>query len=238
MLKKMISFAAVAGLVLALGPVAQAEVIGGVSYIQPTIESTTHTSASDGDTYNGPVEALVDGSGIVAATGLSDTPARSDGFSTVAGGGNNIVFDLGAEYELTGAHIWSRTYGTIGGGPNFQSGYGGLKKFTISTSLSSATTGNAFTTPIDTFAVTDLPGFNDGAFPMPTAGSDVPMAVSGPARYVMFASAGNGTSWYTHRNRTDAWGLNEVRFYPIPEPATMTLVLLGLPFVMRRRKRR
>ncbi|MFT7489446.1 MAG: hypothetical protein ACI9OU_001849, partial [Candidatus Promineifilaceae bacterium] len=214
---KITTFGAAVALMVLIGaalPSAWADVINGVSYLQPTIESTTSSTWPDGDYYSGGVGALVDGSGIVPATGLSDTPAQTDGFSVYGDG--NIVFNLGANYLLTKSHIWSRTYGTLAQAlptPGFQSAAGGLRNFTISTSLSPATSGNAFTTPVDTFVVTDLPGANFAlTFPMPTAGTDVPMATTSPARYVMIAYTG-AKGWYTHRNAVESMAFNEIRFF-------------------------
>jgi hypothetical protein len=217
--RKITTFGAAVALMVLIGaalPSAWADVINGVSYIQPTIHSKTCAWVNNGDSYDDGEDSLVDGSGIVAATGLSDTPAKSDGWSA---GGGYIIFDLGANFELTSAHIWSRTFGAIRNGGTdtvFDSGPGGLRKFTISTSLSPATTGNAFTTPVDTFPqVTDFPGFHtdNPGFTFPTAGDSIALASTAPARYVMFSMTGGGYSWYTHRNELSWWGLNEVRFF-------------------------
>ena len=120
MYKKAISIVAVAGLVLALAPAAQAAWIAGSTLVQPTgVDADGQWAPSR------PMVAAIDGGGMASPDALDTgdlVPATWPSKLTTATGWYNlgydwynagttgwIEFDLGAEYSIQGFHVWNNT---------------------------------------------------------------------------------------------------------------------------------
>ena len=242
-----------------------AEVIAGLNHIQPTAVTTTVSNLyATEQVYTGGAAALIDGSGISTATGYASTPGgggvnSSAGLSADSGGLWNIVFDLGAVYNLDTVRIWSNTIGYsfgAGGGGAMDWGAGPLRNFTIGTSLSydvslsspTDTSGYAFSAPTVSLQVDDLPspaalytGYPTSGSPSSYAGTSISLG-NVSARYVMFSARDVGdrqSGYYTNMNGRQNFALNEVRFTgeAIPEPSALALLGLGTLGLVARRRR-
>ena len=146
--------------------------------------------------------------------------------NTTQGGGEGaewIMFDLGANYILTGLHVWN--YNEAAGGATGN----GIKDMTVKFATSSS-------------------GYDAGSEGDASWGSGVSTTLAQAsglttydgetinvdqivARYVLFDTV---NTHFTGYNRT---GLSEVRFIAIPEPSSTALLGLGALGLMLRRKR-
>lgn len=111
--------------------------INGVTYIDPTITSFTSQNAYALDR---PAVSIVNGAGLTLANGQHSitpdgTPAPGDGYMWMGGPIGvdpypiDIVFNLGAIYNLQKVHVWNFNE------PEDINGYLGVKNVDISTSV-------------------------------------------------------------------------------------------------------
>ncbi len=164
---------------------------------------------------------VVDGSGL--SGGLHDVIAYpgSNSWQTISQSGTaNIVFDLGALYDLGSLHVWNL---------NFYAPYNGRGAYSVDILTSTdnsvwSSTGNYIFAMAT--GVTGDPGF------------DIDASAWDLARYVQFDIKSN---WGGYDNAGHV-GLSEVQFFAgnptaTPEPSTLVLAALGLAgaLVMRRR---
>ena len=226
MYKKAISIVAVAGLVLALAPAAQAAWIAGSTLVQPTgVDADGQWAPSR------PMVAAIDGGGMASPDALDTgdlVPATWPSKLTTATGWYNlgydwynagttgwIEFDLGAEYSLQGFHVWNGQDPENGG--------------TNGVDVKLAT---GATAPADWSGVSTTKSFEfaKGAGQANTdLGQDYELDSAVTARWVYF----DITSSYGDNRH----GLSEVRMVTVPEPATMSLLVLGGLAVLRRRRK-
>jgi hypothetical protein len=152
--------------------------------------------------------------------------------------GHWAEYDLGSDVSLADMHIWNYgegswpswasqglkdveiLYTTVGGGA------GGWGSDTLSdwTSLGGPRTLNP-----------DMSGSCCGHV-LNYAATDIIPFGGATARYVVVLSSNDPTNWnYTGGSNPDG-GLAEVRFYPVPEPASLALLGLGGLALFRRRR--
>ncbi len=108
-----------------------------------------------------------------------------------------------------------------------------------------------FASPVDGPTQITTVGYTHPAVPIPNWGSppypaapdltnytgdNYALTTTGAARYVMFSFHGGTNSYYTNRNDSNGFSLQEVRF--TPEPATLALLGLGGLGLILRRKRK
>lgn len=212
-------------LLLSLASMSSAAYIAGV-----TARADSEHNASRGPGL------VVDGSGMNAeglhgnswdTMWLSSSSYDNQRGGTVIGS-HWIEFDLKQVYALASMDIWNRSEESW---PWF-----GMKDVTIQYSLTGSTNAADWTT---IFAGT-IPLSNG---PLTPATLNVPFA-GVAARYVVITSAlgknldpsGGDRNWFYDRSAYyENVGLDEVRFYEIPEPISMILLGLGGLTMLRRR---
>jgi MYXO-CTERM domain-containing protein len=211
-------------------------------------------SASSSDSFSSSTPTqLVNGSGLSAAVGNGDTLAHaltvthlydshygeswvtndhsnSDYFAAVSTN-PTIVFDLGADYEISDLVIWQ--YQNSGNSPATT----GNAAYTIGVRYNTETDGTDFSsTPVaETLTVKNVPydlGGTNSAQRFGVAGAPT-------ARYIQFEVTDNYRGIGSVTGGGDRVGLGEVRVNVVPEVTSVSLLglgaLLGLGLLRRRR---
>ena len=209
---------------------ASAEIINGTTYLDGVTVSGYSSQVNDVGWGLRAADNTINGSGLTAGTGVHNAATTDmwmiigdantnagigyDGISpdrAGQAGESYIIYDLGAQYDLTGIHVWNH-----GESPQIY----GVDLVNIAASAD-LTFGSG-----TSFNLTIAPATNN-------TGEDVAFTASG-VRYVRFDIQSNhGGAW----NLT---GLSEVRFETpvVPEPATLCLMGLGaIGFIVRRKRR-
>jgi hypothetical protein len=122
--------------------------------------------------------------------------------------GEWIEFDLGAQYELSGAYVWQTTFSTTGRQ---------TRTFDIDTSTDDV----SYTTKLTNALLPQVTTLTDGS-----TATYFDFGTTVTARYVRFEI--NGT--YENTSGTNNWlgGIGEAKFEAVPEPSSVALLLLGL----------
>ena len=220
MLKKMITFAAIAGLVFALAPAAQAAIItdpGVPAYrlVFVTSAGNGHSSTTTLAEYNGFVaDAVTAAGGDLAALGTTwkcigstvAVSAKSNTGTDTTGGANDVpIYNLAGDLVAAGnAELWD---GGIDNAIGYDE-YGVEQNFYPDTGTAEDGTQSAFPFGHATTITYGRAALSDGGW-----------ILVGPQEYSALHAR--------------FYGMSGV----IPEPATMAMLLLGLPFVMRRKRR-
>lgn len=234
MLQRMIGFAAVAGLVLALAVfagTANAAFIAGVTVAGHGTENTQGGGRYAEDTL---------GPGFNDATGEHDANA-SNAWETAWSGRDVkaewIAYDLGANYNLESFTYWN--YNCSAG----QTGRGiETCKIYVSSSASATMPGdgsrveNPFDAPYTGWTQIWTGDFEEAPGIAGYTG-ETPITLTGLPGADDVRLFGIDIVDNQMHNNSHHVGLSEIRFTEVPEPATLALVLLGLPFVMRRKRR-
>ena len=227
MLKRMVSFAAVAGLVLAMGTAAQAAIV----LIDPTTNDGSFESHTGTTTW-----------APVTLTG-----------STVTGGSQAAVLDLNSHQPVWGSanmdgndvlHIGDTTtpvtatfFDVLGTGGYTSVTAGDVFTWSFDITSQAAGAGATATVRID---------FGNGPVFMGSAVSDASVSTTETASGTYTATAADASGGQVvfigeilgAPGDSRTLGDNaQLSVDPIPDPASAVLLLLGLPFVMRRRRR-
>lgn len=151
---------------------------------------------------------LIDGSGLTESAPGSGlfVHANSKGFwfGKVSDGQPEVVFDLGAEKDVTGLHVWNYNEKL----PKYDGLGRGMKVIEVSSSAD----GQTFT-KLSNFPIEKAPGTSD------YLGQAVPFAAPVKTRYIRIASRGHYGG--------DRKGLAEVRFYTGAIPVDNGARVLG-----------
>ena len=196
--------------------------VGTLAAHSTTIVQPTAATASTDNGGVRPANAVRNGSGLSFALATGDAiPGVYPNHDTDANGmwasspGDTvpfITFDLGAQFNLSGFHVWNFNQ------PGFSTV--GVRGVNVSFSTTSATLG--FSIPETFIGAGQLTIAPEAPYP----GEDRFFATTHIAQWVRFDVLTN------QGNATYFGGLSEVRFFesppPVPEPATITLVGLAL----------
>jgi hypothetical protein len=202
----------VAGLVLALAPTAQADLIMGVT-------ATASAEITPGSAAN-----AVNGSGLTGSLGAgTHDNSTANAWDGPAGTSTTgwLSINLGAIYDVDDMYFWNGT----GSDPARGIGTADLYYSTlVAPDLSGSFPGSDWTLKTAAQAFTAIPG---GAGPY--AVSDT-IALNVTARHIAFDILSN------HGNGGGVTGVNEVQFDGtlIPEPSTVGLLALGGLLLLRR----
>jgi hypothetical protein len=172
---------------------------------------------------------MVNGSGMTDQTGLSGQMLFGDPGAmarqinggqwtsgTVGATKPYLIYDLQQAYDVTRMLVWNRNAGTLQ--------TNGVKDVTISVSA-------------DGVSYTDLPDTNGATHGTHT----IAQSPGGNTAYQADIDIGGVTARYVKLSALSSWGgtdwgIAEVRFYEVPEPSTLALVVIGaLVLVCRRR---
>jgi hypothetical protein len=231
-MKKMITFLAAFALVLALAPTAQAAPITITSAI---VSSDHGRGVPDGGPAPKNNAALYNGVGMsgTAPDRLHDGADANHWLSAQNGQAVEdvtILFDLGSIEDVASMKIWNfyEPYTTIRGVKDLEITYGTTLTAGVIDSPTTVTSVTQFDQAIHPGAGGSITGvtydFDDGS------------NGTNNARYILFSVA---TSYGTEGGYVDGnfVGLDEVQFFAIPEPATMSLLAIGGIALIRRRRR-
>ena len=212
--------------VFAAGALAFSACLANAATITPV--TATANSGSNTSTYSSTLK-LIDGSNLTQnnINGLHNTSAFVGGMWQSARNPSvaspvTVVFDLGANYDLSNAYIWQFNQDNSGA-PK------GAKDLSILTSADNITF-----TPSSTIQLTEAP-LNAGGTSSPVAAQVFSLSgVADNTRYVEF----DITSNYGFNGAT---GLSEVKFAgtpaaPTPEPASLAAVAVAGLAALRRRR--
>ena len=226
--------------VMTLASVVNADVIGGVSYIQPVLATASSQFVLSTKPWLYSPEDLIDDfiayqdetytvpGGLNAATGehsnLSYFPNRDDyeGYIWMSDGAIDptpadtwVTFDLGAQYELTGMRIWNGNVQANGETTR------GVSEMYVLVSAD----GVNYTQVGGLYNLTQASGLST------YLGEEYDLIASG-IQYVKF----DIQNTFRYASGGDQYtALSEVRF--IPEPATLSLLALGGLALLKRKQR-
>jgi hypothetical protein len=222
--------------------------------IVPSISSVANDNPFDGRTF----DFVVNNSGLTPAVNAGDSLAAAQGavhaytgyleswvtnastadyFET--GGGNasppTVVFDLGTDTAISNIILWQ--YQNDGGG----AANVGNHTRTLDLRFNAAFEGSAsFLGPATTLTmlpVTDGDGLGNGN-DLNGSNTAQTFSLGGTARYVQLTVTDNYRNFQGITAGGDRAGLGEVRFFgeAIPEPASLSLLMLAGAAVIRRRR--
>jgi hypothetical protein len=226
-MKNVISSLVIAGLVLALAPAAQAEIIGNV-----TATASSYYNAGGSPFDPDPAKA-VNGTGMTGqgATGTHTGNEEQDGWQASQTTSNNpwIIVDLGVAGAVELMYVWN---GQSEGQWNQGIKTANIYSATTDPNSNIPNSGAAFNT-----TGWDLWGGGDTAFAKKPGDNDaygktdtIELGLTN-VRYIALAIT------ETHGGLLINTSINELQFDTVPEPATMSLLAIGGLALLRRRKR-